>query len=454
MSAEFEAAVMSCVGREPLSRGSAAELARRLAVGIEMASTQPMVFDFGKLWRYDPPAGRWVEITPDETTRLACAFDGWGIAEEGGKDKALKVGGGLWRDTRAALEAMPMERSGFFGQRVNGIALQDRFVEVTPEGLISRRHAPEQRQRHTYPATWDEAAEAPRWAQALGEWGLSPDVQRFTAQAFGLALIGMAPVGGKALFLVGGGRNGKSVFMAVMQSLFPPDWRSGVPLAKLNERFTAAELFGKRLNSVAEIDAQEFLSSAAFKAIVTGDEIHAEAKYKDGFTFRPECLLCYSMNSRPAVSDITDGFWRRVAVIEFLARFDGAAVVENLAEKIIAAERQGLIAWALRGAVDRLRNGWAPGVEEAAADWRAAENPIAAWIADVGGDLGGWDPAFGLFQNFKRWAEPRNRLKGLGDRTFYERLAQHLSQVAGDNAEIKKKVRGAYWYRLRVEGSA
>ncbi|PKN54809.1 MAG: hypothetical protein CVU56_24525 [Deltaproteobacteria bacterium HGW-Deltaproteobacteria-14] len=444
MTQAFEAAVHEAFGTGDLARGSAAEVAKRFAEAIERVSTQPLVHDYGRLWRYDPASGIWTPVDDAAITRMTTLIDGTACIESA---KPLKVGGGLWRDVGAALNATPHDRSGFFARPAQGLSFRNGFVLVTKDGLQMLPHSAQHRQRHCYPMDWDPDAPCERWWQALDEWGLLENEQSFSAQAFGTGLIGLAARGEKALILLGSGRNGKSVYMKVLQGLFPDEWRSSVPMTRLSDRFGASQLFGKRLNSLADAPNDDFIASSGFKAIVSGDEIQAEQKYRDGFKFVPECLLAYSFNPpRPAITDASDGFWRRIAVIEFRQNFDGAARIEGLADIILEAERPGIMAWALNGAVDRLRRGWAPCGVDVTAEWRHAEDPIGLWLADIDAQHDDWTPAHELFTHFKRWAEPRNRLRGLGDRTFYERLHQHLAQTLGGDVKIRTKA--GFQYRV------
>ncbi len=447
----FESAWLDGFGTAPMARGSAAEIAGRLIRAQVEATGEPMVHDFGRLWRWDPPAGVWLEIDEATVTRTVRALDGWPLDES---DKALRVGGGLWRDVWAALLADPVERSGFFARPAQGLVFTNGFLRVDASGARLEPTASWQRQRHAYPIAWDPDASCGRWLQALDEWALDRDAeQAFAAQFVGTALIGLAARGAKALFLLGGGRNGKSTFVDVVSGLFPDAWRSSAHLSKLGDRFTASSLFGRRLNVVADITTEDMVASGAFKGIVSGDEMAMEEKFKSPVPFRPEVALLYSFNPpRPAVVDASDGFWRRIAVIEFTQRFEAGAADEDLARKILADELPGLMAWAIAGAVSRLRNGWARCGVEALEDWRGAENPIGSWLDEVReGD--GWTKAMELYTSFKRWAEPRNRMRGLGDRLFYERLEQHLLSESPPGEKVKKKLHGVMHYRAQLRQS-
>ncbi len=451
MSAAFEAEIVRAFGGGPLARGSAAEISQRLVLAQRAVTGQDLVHDFGRLWHWAPEAGVWKELEEDAVTRIVCALDGWGI-EDGDKTRELRVGGGLWRDVWAALKSVPVERAGFFTMPAQGLAFSNGFLRIDSMGARLEPARPEQRQRHVYPIPWDEDASCDRWYKALDEWGLDREAaQRFAAQFVGTALIGLAPKGAKALFLLGGGRNGKSTFVSVVSGLFPASWRSAVHLSRLGDRFTGSVLFGKRLNVVADITTDDMVASGDFKAIVSGDERTMEEKYKDAVTFRPEVALLYSFNPpRPAVVDASDGFWRRIAVIEFNQRFEGGSADESLHDRILRDELPGLLVWAINGAVERLRNGWAPCGVEAVAEWRFGENPIGLWLAEVG-DGEGWTKALDLYTSFKRWAEPRSMMKGLGSRTFGERLEQHLLSGLPPGEKVKRKGNGgAHFYRVAI----
>lgn len=128
---------------------------------------------------------------------------------------------------------------------------------------------------------------------------------------------------GKAFFLTGGGSNGKSTFLDVMNNLLGSQNISSLDIAQLEERFSVAEIAGKLANIGDDI-SDEFLQGravATFKKIVTGDRIKAERKGEHPFMFNPYAKMFFSANDIPRSRDRTGAVLRRMVIIPFNAKF-------------------------------------------------------------------------------------------------------------------------------------
>lgn len=156
----------------------------------------------------------------------------------------------------------------------------------------------------------------------------------------------------------GSGANGKSVLCNIMKSLVGERLCASIPISDLSKSFSRALLKDKTLNISTENEAPrgQGYNSEYIKKISGGDDIQAEFKGKNGFSFRPICKLVFAVNTLPQFSDKSHGFMRRIKIIPFNARFsiaDGTADI-HLEEKL-NEEISGIINWALKG-LSRLRN--------------------------------------------------------------------------------------------------
>jgi P4 family phage/plasmid primase-like protien len=159
----------------------------------------------------------------------------------------------------------------------------------------------------------------------------------------------------QAVMLTGEGENGKSVFLDLVGYLLGEGNVSNVALQDLEEnRFKAAQLYGKLANVFADLDARGLQSSSMFKTLTTGDPIDAERKHCDPFRFRSYAKLLFSANTIPASRDRTHAFYRRWLIIPFTRTFDGLGdnpkPDKGLREKL-KAELPGI----LNRAIDGLR---------------------------------------------------------------------------------------------------
>lgn len=126
----------------------------------------------------------------------------------------------------------------------------------------------------------------------------------------------------------------------------------------MGHSFSRAELQNKVLNISAENEAPNGkpYNSQYIKSISSGDEIKAEFKGKDVFSFSPFCKLLFAVNTLPNFNDKTYGFLRRIKIIPFKQCFsvsDGTADI-HLEEKL-TEELSGIFNWAVEG-LKRLRN--------------------------------------------------------------------------------------------------
>lgn len=122
----------------------------------------------------------------------------------------------------------------------------------------------------------------------------------------------------KALYLVGDGANGKSVYLDIIQKIFGGDTNvSNVSLSFFHEKFRLIGLMGKLINKSNEISVSNDEAEANFKAIVAGEPIQGCYKGKDFVDFSPRCKLMFGCNELPKSRDISNGIDRRMLILFF-----------------------------------------------------------------------------------------------------------------------------------------
>lgn len=116
----------------------------------------------------------------------------------------------------------------------------------------------------------------------------------------------------KAIMILGPGGNGKTTALRIIKSFLGARNVSNISLHALDEnRFAAADLYGKLANIYADIDARALSSTGIFKSITGGDPIRAEHKHQAAFTFQPYAKLIFSANEPPPTSDASEAFFDR-----------------------------------------------------------------------------------------------------------------------------------------------
>ncbi len=250
----------------------------------------------------------------------------------------------------------------------------------------------------------------------------------------------------KAFMLTGVGRNGKTTVLKVLEALMGPGNVSHLSLHKLVEdRFAAAELYGRQANICGDIDRRALASASLFKEIVGGDPIHAERKHKDPFSFEPYARLLFSANELPPTPDGSPAFYDRWVVIPFPRRFSDAEADETLFDRLTTpAELSGLLNLAIDSLGDLRERGHfreTTSTTDAASRFKVETDSVAGFLEEVA-TFGAeeWVSKADLFSKYKRWCEDNNR-GSLGKQKFNARLqADHPgivdkqgNKATGDN---------------------
>ena len=170
----------------------------------------------------------------------------------------------------------------------------------------------------------------------------------------GLSAIGKVYV--EALIIAyGEGRNGKSTFWNVIASVLGT-YSGNISADMLtvgcrrNVKPELAEAKGKRMLIAAELEEGMRLNTANVKQLCSTDEIYAEKKYKDPFSYTPTHTLVLYTNHLPKVGAIDKGTWRRLIVIPFDAKIEGSADIKNYADYLFENAGGAILTWVIEGA--------------------------------------------------------------------------------------------------------
>ena len=170
----------------------------------------------------------------------------------------------------------------------------------------------------------------------------------------GLAVIGKVYV--EALIIAYGcGRNGKSTFWNAVShvlGLYSGNISADTLTVgcRRNIKPELAEAKGKRLLIAAEMQEGARLNDSTVKQLCSTDDMFAEKKYKDPFSFTPCHTLVLYTNHLPRVSASDAGIWRRLIVIPFDAKIEGSGDKKNYAEYLYANAGESILAWVIEGA--------------------------------------------------------------------------------------------------------
>lgn len=190
--------------------------------------------------------------------------------------------------------------------------------------------------------------------------------------------VGMAAIGKvyqeHMIIAYGGGANGKSTFwntiFRVLGNYAGKLSAEALTMnCKRNVKPEMAELKGKRLIISSEMEEGMRLNTAVVKQLCSTDEIQAEKKYKDPFSFVPSHTLVLYTNHLPKVGANDDGIWRRLIVIPFNAKITGKSDIKNYADYLFEHAGPAIMSWIIEGAkkaIDKEFHTDLPDVVEAA----------------------------------------------------------------------------------------
>jgi len=142
---------------------------------------------------------------------------------------------------------------------------------------------------------------------------------------------------------IGDGSNGKTCMLKIIIGVIGSKNCAKVSIHSLeNLRFTLSQIFGKLANAYGDISNKELNSLGIFKQLVSGDEMSAEKKNKDAFSFVPYAKHFFSANEMPDIKDNSDGAFRRIYVTKWENQFiSGSNRIEDY-DKIILKEKSGI----------------------------------------------------------------------------------------------------------------
>ena len=239
-----------------------------------------------------------------------------------------------------------------------------------------------------------------------------------------------------------------------------------VSLADLSERFCGSELNNKLLNIIHEVSDIKVKDITKFKAVVTGDTISVEEKYKPRYKINPFAHHIFAMNNLPEVPNADEGFFRRLQIVPFENRFSEEQQANFNFDKLITESSLNYLAnIALRKYLkmrDEHRKKFSNYKEsdELVKGYKNADNSAAIFLQDISNFANLVDISSGkiitklLYEQYCRWCF-QNNFKPLSKGDFKKialgnGLLKHsstlkngydcLEYVNDDIVDIKNKV--------------
>lgn len=286
---------------------------------------------------------------------------------------------------------------------------------------------------------YDPDARCPTWERFLAKiTGGNSDLVRFLQRAVGYSLTGKT-LEQCLLFLYGMGSNGKSTFLGVLADLLADYAAQCSPetlMVKSKEggvNNDIARLRGTRLVSSVEAEEGKQLAEALVKQLTGDDTVTARFLFQEHFEYRPQFKIWFATNHKPIIRGDDVAIWRRIRLIPFTVTIRDNEKDKSLPKKL-AAERPGILNWAIKGCLAWQKDGLKPpaAVIEATEDYKSEMDVFGAWLAECC-VVGPVHEEFSrrLYDNYRQWcsnvgryalSEVKFALK-LTERGFYKQRA-------------------------------
>jgi len=237
----------------------------------------------------------------------------------------------------------------------------------------------------------------------------------------------------KALFLFGPSRSGKSTFLRLLRAVAGARNTSAVTLHSLaTDQFAAANLYGKMLNVAADLSNKHVEDLSLFKMITGEDVVQANRKYGNQFEFTNQCLVAFSANELPTVSEASRAYAERMKPFHFPNSFAGRE--DKTIEAKLMSELPGILARWVKAYGRFLARGSYRSTDAATQqNFEAKSDRVVQFFQDM---CTLTESAYGQKMTtaeatgrrdvaiaFNAWAE-RNGGSKMGERAFFNRFAQ------------------------------
>jgi len=305
------------------------------------------------------------------------------------------------------------------------INLQNGTAEITPKGLKLREHRAEDFLTYQLPFSYDPEARAPKFEKYLNEVLPDEESRRVLAEFIGSIFLRNLKLE-VVLFLLGSGRNGKSVLFNIIRALLGEEAVSFYSLYSLtsDENYCRAKLENKLLNWASDIGSK--LQSDTFKQLASGEPIEARLPYKEPFLLKNVCKFAFNTNTLPTDVEHTDAFFERFLIIPFEQYIPKEKRDPRLAEKIISKELPGVFNWVLDGLNRLIRQeqfSKCKASEKALREFRKESDSVALFTDEMGykATPNEWTKAKPIYEDYRTYCFAEG-LKPLSRKNFHRRL--------------------------------
>lgn len=325
-------------------------------------------------------------------------------------------------------------------------------------GILSP-HSPTQRFTHCTTIDYNPNADATIFLNWLtSAVGGGKETVDWLEMAIGYSLTGYTRE--EVLFyLYGPPRSGKGTLTELLLALLGGTLAKEVNFATFtaqrtgdSQNFDLAPLKPCRMVMASESNTYERFNEAKVKMLTGGNEVYCAFKHQTHFGYKPQYKIWLSSNQPVNADPDDDAVWGRLRVIEFPYSHLGEEDKTLKTAMRTPAILEGVLAWAVRGAMRWYELGKA-GLPElhrsavAKAEHRSELDNVQAWIDEQCEKSEGFSSYALLYQDYEQWCRGRGvepkKQKGFSQSLIRKDYMNKFAKIEG------KVIRGFTGLKLR-----
>lgn len=292
-------------------------------------------------------------------------------------------------------------------------------------------------------ASYEPDATCPLWEKCMLDWCQNDrELVIFLQTWCGYSLSGNTDYQ-KFLFLYGGGKNGKSVFVNTISNLinnYAANIQPQTLMMKYNNNGASGDI--ARLSKIRLATAIELPDGQAFddnllKQLTGGDTMTARYLYQEAFEFTPELKLMICGNHKPAIKGFDEGIWRRVMLVPFTANI---SKTDPYLTSKLADEFSGILNWCLEGWKRYQSESFKKTpkcIEDATNEYRYDMDYVQHWFSEcVVESPRGIVGVTELFKSFDHWCDQNGYKHGFNRNKFVSRITSMIGSTKRNNKGI------------------
>ena len=286
------------------------------------------------------------------------------------------------------------------------------------------------------------------WMNELSD---DPEVVNLLWEILGAIIRPNVPWDKSAWFYSESGNNGKGTLCELMRNLCGKGSFASIPLADMGKDFALEPLTRSSAIIVDENDVGTFIDKAAnVKAIITGDAIGINRKFKTAIAFVYHGFMVQCLNEMPRVKDKSDSFFRRQLFIPFTKCFTGKERKYIKHEYLHREDVLQYVLWRVLN-MNYYTLSEPAACKQALAEYKEYNDPVRQFAQDILEEAR-WTllPTTLLYQAFQKWTEknnPAGKDKIMGRNTFFNEFQKVLKDYpewawADNKGGCDKKIKG------------